>query len=39
MDHLRDYVQNLGKYEVVQNDPMYEVINQENCIFLGNFIP
>ena len=39
IDHLRDYVLDLGKYKAMQNFPMQEDRNKEDCNFFGNSIP
>ena len=36
--HLRDGVQDPKKYEAVQNSPVQEDRNQEDCTLVGNFI-
>ena len=37
--HLRDFAPNLEKYKVVQNLPVFEDQNTDDCKFDDNFIP
>ena len=38
-DHLRDFALDLDKYKAMQNYPMREDKNQEDCNFVNNSIP
>ena len=39
VDHLRNYAPDVKKYKVVQYFPIHKKRNQEDCKFLGKFIP